>query len=85
MGPPSITFTKDKAATRERGSLRGSGLPSAPRIGRLAHPAGGSFGSQRGLEESSRTWLLVGSSLLRESRQECAGLLWPSSLPQTHL
>ena len=51
-------------------------------MGRLAHPAVGSLGPRRGLGEPSRTWLLVGSSLPRESGEECAGLLLPVPYPR---
>lgn len=51
-------------------------------MGRLAHPAVGSLGPRRGLGEPSRTWLLVGSSLPRESGEERAGLLLPVPYPR---
>ena len=51
-------------------------------MGRLAHPAVSSLGPRRGLGEPSRTWLLVGSSLPRESGEERAGLLLPVPYPR---
>lgn len=51
-------------------------------MGRLAHPAVGSLGPRQGLGEPSRTWLLVGSSLPRESGEERAGLLLPVPYPR---
>lgn len=51
---------------------------------RQAPPAGvGSFGPRQGLEEPSRSWLPVGSSVPGESGEEGSGLPLPSSLSQT--